>query len=161
MKKMSIAILVPLLGAASIGYAQGTSSSEPAQAPASDASQNMRTESSGGSGNAGNSASGGSAVQPDSGTPALNSGVRGDPQSGSTSDRATSRNWTGVGSTGGGTGTGTSSGTTDDPPASSGASSSENAGSSASGSGAGMIPQRNDAPGNDAQNKEMTAPSSK
>lgn len=44
--------------------------------------------------------------------------VRGDPQSGSTSDRETSRTWSGIGSTGGGTGTGTSSGTAPEPPSS-------------------------------------------
>lgn len=42
--------------------------------------------------------------------------IRGDPQSGSTSDKETSRTWSGIGSTGGGTGTGTSSGVAQEPP---------------------------------------------
>lgn len=55
---------------------------------------------------------------PQSGNPALDSNVRGNPSSGSTSDAETSRTWTGVGSTGGATGTGTSSGIASEPPAS-------------------------------------------
>ncbi|MGV3742276.1 MAG: hypothetical protein ACO1NO_08195 [Burkholderiaceae bacterium] len=42
--------------------------------------------------------------------------VRGDSQSGSTSDREASRTWSGIGSTGGDTGTGTRSGMAQDPP---------------------------------------------
>lgn len=64
---------------------------------------------------------------PQAGNPALDSNVRGNPSSSSTSDAETSRTWTGVGSTGGATGTGTSSGTTDTPPA--GASQDTDAGS--------------------------------
>lgn len=64
-------------------------------------------DSSGASGAAGSSASGGDEVRGESGSSADTGRV--------TSDRAMSRTWEGIGSTGGGTGTGESSGTTADP----------------------------------------------
>lgn len=53
-------------------------------------------------------------VTTERGNSALNSSVRG--EGATTSDRETSKNWTGVGSTGGATGTGESSGTTNASP---------------------------------------------
>jgi hypothetical protein len=96
-------------GDARPGGTTAPSSQGPARATAKDFSS--------GSSGTGTAASG-AAVTTEGGNPVLDSNVRGD--NASTSDRDTSRTWTGVGSTGGATGTGVSSGTINDPVDSSG-----------------------------------------
>lgn len=124
MNKLSSAISIFLLGAAGLSFAQ-SSPAEREQEPAAKTGQTMNRDqgadtssSSGQSGTAGERASGGPATT--EGNKALGTNIRGNANSANTSDRDTSRTWSGVGSTGGATGTGTSSGTTDDPPASRG-----------------------------------------
>lgn len=73
----------------------------------------------------------GAQVTTEGGNQALDSNIRGDRAS--TSDRETSRTWTGVGSTGGATGTGVSSGTINDPVDSSGSSVTGGAGDGSAG----------------------------
>lgn len=119
-------IPVALLAASSAVFAQSATPSEPAREPGS--LREAIQESSGASGTSGSSASG--TAPTTEGNKALNSNVRGNASEATTSDRETSRRWSGVGSTGGATGTGTSSGTTDDPPTSGG----NQQGSAASGS---------------------------
>jgi hypothetical protein len=106
MKKIALVFFAALFPVAINLHAQpvsteaGTSGSVPEQRsnPAQNASPNQ------------------SATAPLNGGSTQGSEVRGDPRSGSTSDREASRTWSGIGSTGGGTGTGTSSGMAQEPP---------------------------------------------
>lgn len=107
---------IALLAASGAVFAQSATPSEPAREPGS--LREAIQESSGASGTKGRGASG--TAPTTEGNKALNSNVRGSSSDASTSDRDTSRRWSGVGSTGGATGTGTSSGTTDEPPSSGG-----------------------------------------
>ena len=119
MNKLSLAIPLSLLVAANFSFAQSTPAERPAEQGQSATKPTLREtvrETSGASGSAGSRASGGPATT--EGNKALDTNIRGERNSASTSDRDTSRSWSGVGSTGGATGTGTSSGTTDEPPAS-------------------------------------------
>jgi hypothetical protein len=119
-------ISVALLAASSAVFAQSADPHETSREPSL---RETIQESSGASATSGSSASG--AAPTPEGNKGLDSNVRGNSSDASTSDRDTSRRWSGVGSTGGATGTGTSSGTTDDPPTSGG----NQQGSSASGTG--------------------------
>lgn len=98
--------------------AQGTDATS-TESPVQPSSQGATRSSGPGLGNAAGTnptgASGSSATITPDGNRELGTTVRGGRDSASTSDRATSRTWSGVGSTGGATGTGTSSGTSDAP----------------------------------------------
>lgn len=141
-KTMNRALMAGLLGFATVvAQAQGSGDARPGgpAAPSSQGPARATAEDfSSGSSSSGTKASG-TGVTSEGGNPALNSNVRGDRAS--TSDRETSRSWTGVGSTGGATGTGVSSGTINDPVDSSGSSM-----SGAAGDGSGGSPQSAPAP---------------
>ncbi|HYD61992.1 MAG TPA: hypothetical protein VEC35_16625 [Noviherbaspirillum sp.] len=134
MNKLVMAIPISAL-AAGIAFAQSSAGerlSETEKGAASQSpSRDAGADTSGTSGTAGSRASGGPAIT--EGNKALGTTIRGTPDSATTSDRETSRTWSGVGSTGGATGTGTSSGTTEDAQTSGGGES----GTSASGNSAG------------------------
>ena len=134
MNKFVMVIPMSVLAAGMV-FAQSSSGERPSEPEKSTASQSPNRDAgadttSGSSGSTGSDASGGPATT--EGNKALDTNVRGAPDSATTSDRQTSRSWSGVGSTGGGTGTGTSSGTTEESAASGGGA----GGTSASGSSA-------------------------
>lgn len=119
MSKLKHAVLGALFLTAANAMAQ-TSTGSSTESPAQPSSQGTSRSTGPGLGsdtprtNATRRSGSGAQVTPD-GNKAMGTGIRGGSDSASTSDRDTSRTWSGVGSTGGATGTGTSSGTSDAP----------------------------------------------
>lgn len=132
---ISLMLTLPVIAAHAQSGNSGDQRPEGASAPSSQGPVRASQEDfSSGSSQSGTAQSG-QRVTTEGGNSALNSNVRG--EGATTSDRETSRNWTGVGSTGGATGTGESTGTSNASPSTNSGMSGANGGGTGSESSSG------------------------